>query len=99
MLSGPNDPLGDALPPRASHRLPALQLKQKACMLPRSSEPPWFLGTMGSASRAAGAGFAKQQPAPQHSQQPRAWVSTRCFTEPLIGVRWRLLCPKPQASA
>jgi hypothetical protein len=26
-------------------------------------------------------------------------VSTRYLIEPLIGVRWRLLCPKPQASA
>jgi hypothetical protein len=39
-------------PPRASHRLPALQRKQRACRLLRSSEPPWFLGTMGSTSRA-----------------------------------------------
>jgi hypothetical protein len=30
--------------------------------------------------------------APQHSQRPLARVSTRYFTEPLIGVRWRLLC-------
>ena len=28
--------------------------------------------------------------APQHSQRPRALVSTRYFTEPLIGLRWRL---------
>jgi hypothetical protein len=46
-----------------------------------------------------GSGFAKQQPAPQHSQRPLAWVSTRTLIEPLIGVRWRLLCPNPQASA
>jgi hypothetical protein len=39
-------------PPRAFHRWPALQRKQRACRLLRSSEPPWFLGTMGSASRA-----------------------------------------------
>jgi hypothetical protein len=45
------------------------------------------------------AGFAKQQPAPQHSQRPLARVSTWYLVEPLIGVRWRLLCPKPQASA
>jgi hypothetical protein len=43
-------------------------------------------------------GFVKQQPAPQHSQRPLARVSTLYFTEPLIGVRWRLRCPKPQAS-
>ena len=52
MLSGPNHPLGDALPPRASHRLLALLRKQRACRLLRSSEPPWFLGTMGFTSRA-----------------------------------------------
>jgi len=46
-----------------------------------------------------GAGFAKQQPAPQHSQRPLARVSPRYLIEPLIGVRWRFLCPKPQASA
>ena len=23
-------------------------------------------------------------------------MSTRCLIEPLIGLRWRLLCPKPQ---
>jgi hypothetical protein len=28
-----------------------------------------------------------------------ARVSTRTLIEPLIGVRWRLLCPKPQAFA
>jgi hypothetical protein len=39
-------------PPRAFHRWPALQRKQRACKLLRSSEPPWFLGTMGSTSRA-----------------------------------------------
>jgi hypothetical protein len=39
-------------PPRAFHRWPALQRKQRACRLLRSSVPPWFLGTMGSASRA-----------------------------------------------
>ena len=39
-------------PPRASHRLAALQRKQRACRLLRSSEPPWFLGTMWSTSRA-----------------------------------------------
>jgi hypothetical protein len=44
-------------------------------------------------------GFAKQQPAPQHLQRPLARVSTRSLIEPLIGVRWRLLCPKPQAFA
>ena len=36
--------------------------------------------------------------APQHSQRPLARVSTLYFTEPLIGLRWRLLCPNPQAS-
>jgi hypothetical protein len=39
-------------PSRATHRLPALQRKQRACSLLRSSEPPWFLGTMWSTSRA-----------------------------------------------
>jgi hypothetical protein len=39
-------------PPRASHRLAALQRKQRACRLRMSSEPPWFLGTMWSTSRA-----------------------------------------------
>jgi hypothetical protein len=39
-------------PPRAFHRWPALQRKQRAWKLLRSSEPPWFLGTMGSTSRA-----------------------------------------------
>ena len=37
--------------------------------------------------------------APHHSQRPLARVSTRFLIEPLIGVRWGLLCPKPQASA
>jgi hypothetical protein len=46
-----------------------------------------------------GSGFAKQQPAPQQLQRPLARVSTRTLIESLIGVRWRLLCPKPQASA
>jgi hypothetical protein len=94
MLSGPKQLLGDALPPRASLRLPALQRKQGACRLLRSSEPPWFLGTMWSTSRARWCSCA-----PQHSQRPLARVSTRYLIEPLIGVRWRLLCPKPQTSA
>ena len=33
-------------------RLAALQRKQRACRLLMSSEPPWFLGTMWSTSRA-----------------------------------------------
>jgi hypothetical protein len=33
-------------------RLPALQRKQRACRLLMASEPPWFLGMMGAASRA-----------------------------------------------
>jgi hypothetical protein len=36
--------------------------------------------------------------APQHSQRPRALVSTRTFTEPMIRLRWRERWPKPQAS-
>jgi hypothetical protein len=78
--------------------LAALQRKQRACRLLRSSEPPWFLGTMWSTSRARWCSWA-----PQHPQRPLARVSTRFLIEPLIepltGVRWRLLCPKPQASA
>jgi hypothetical protein len=33
------------------------------------------------------------------SEPPLARVSTQTLIEPLIGVRWRLLCPKPQSSA
>jgi hypothetical protein len=46
-----------------------------------------LLGTMGPSPGLAGAGFARQQPAPQHSQLPLARVSTRCLIERLIGVR------------
>ncbi len=40
-------------------RLPALQRKQRACRLLRSSEPHWFLGTMGSTSRARWCGVCQ----------------------------------------
>jgi hypothetical protein len=40
-------------------RLPALQRKQRACRLLRSSEPPWFLGTMWSTSRALWCGVCQ----------------------------------------
>ena len=46
-------------PPRASHRLPALQRKQSACRLLRSSEPPWFLGTMWTTSRSLWCGVCQ----------------------------------------
>jgi hypothetical protein len=54
-----------------------------------ASEPLWFhrcaegcaYGMMGATSRARWCSCA-----PQHSQRPRARVSTRYFTEPLIGV-------------
>ena len=62
-------------------RLPALQRKRSACRLLMASEPPWFLGTMWSTSRARWCSCA-----PQHSQRTRARVSPRYFTEPLIGV-------------
>ena len=52
-----------------------------ACRLVSSSEPPWFMGMMWSTSRALWRSWA-----PQHSQRPLARVSTRYFTEPLIGV-------------
>jgi hypothetical protein len=34
-------------------------------------------------------GLLSNSLAPQHSQRPRARVSTRYSTEPLIGLRWR----------
>ena len=40
-------------------RLPALQRKQGAWRLLRSSEPPWFLGTMWSTSRALWCGVCQ----------------------------------------
>jgi hypothetical protein len=43
-------------------------------------------------------GLLSNSLAPQHSQRPRALVSTRTFAEPLIGLRWRERWPKPQAS-
>jgi hypothetical protein len=52
-------------------RLAALQRKHRDCSLLRSSEPPWFLGTMWSTSRARWCSCA-----PQHSQRPLARVST-----------------------
>ena len=66
-------------------RLPALQRMQSACRLLMASELPWFFGMMWSTSRARWCSCA-----PQHSQRPRALMSTRTFTEPLIGLRWRL---------
>jgi hypothetical protein len=39
------------LPCPTPSRLPALQLKQSACRVLMSSEPPWLLGMMGSTSR------------------------------------------------
>ena len=37
-------------------------------------------------------GLLSNSLAPQHSQRPRARVSTRTLIEPLIGVRWRERC-------
>jgi hypothetical protein len=89
-------------------RLPALQRKQSACRLVMASEPPWFhrcaegcaygddvVHLQGPLVR----DLLSNSHAPQHSQRPLARVSTLYFTEPLIGVRWRLRCPKPQAFA
>jgi hypothetical protein len=39
--------------------LATLQRKQRACRLLRSSEPPWFLGTMWSTSRARWCGVCQ----------------------------------------
>jgi hypothetical protein len=38
-------------------RMPALQQKQRACRLLRSSEPPWFLELIWSTSRARWCGI------------------------------------------
>jgi hypothetical protein len=80
-------------------RLAALQRKQRACRLLKSSEPQWFFGTMWSTSRARCCGICQATACAAAFAAALARVSTRTFTEPLIGVRWRLLCPKPQASA
>ena len=45
-------------------RLPALQRKQRACRLLRSSEPPLFLGTMWSTSRARWCGVCQATACP-----------------------------------
>jgi len=42
---------GALLRRQTASRLPALQRKQRDCRLLRSSDPPWFLGTMWSPSR------------------------------------------------
>ena len=93
-------------PPRASHRMPALQRKQRVCKLLRSSEPPWFLGMMWSTSMtrfcrvcqatARPAAFAAALGTGEHPDFDRA-ADRRAVAAPVPEAAG--FCVKPQASA